>query len=115
MNRNKLNWITTESQDDRYLYLTVMRDLKDYCKKGYCEVDITLYRFCGLPNAYIKRMLHVINIRNTNQLIIEWDKTCSVHRLMRIFITILCEVNSLHLNPKAFNEAIEEFCQYIRE
>ena len=39
---NQLNWNTTQSNDIRYLYLTIMRDLRQYCERGYCETEICL-------------------------------------------------------------------------
>lgn len=111
--KNQLNWITTETTDEKYLYLTIMRDMKHYCAKGYCEIEITLYRFCELPNALIKRMLLTINFNTKKPIIIDWNTTSSINRLMRIFISILCEINHVHFNSKAFYEAMEVFTQNI--
>lgn len=111
--KNKLNWITTEADDDKYLYLTIMRDMKSYCAKGYCEIDIALYTFCELPNTLIKRMLMTIKFNVSQPIIIDWGSFSSINRLMRIFITILCEINHANFNARAFLEAIQIFTQNI--
>lgn len=40
----RMNWKTTQATDEKYVYLTVMRDIKQYCASGYCEV-VLMRRF----------------------------------------------------------------------
>ena len=111
---NQLNWNTTESHDTRYLYLTMMRDLRKYCERGYCETEICLYHFVALPNSLIKRLLGNLpqNVK-TAHVIIDWSDYTSVHRFMRLMVAIVSQINNCPFDSKAFNEAFEEFSQYI--
>ena len=112
---NKLNWNTTQSNDDRYLYLTIMRDLKQYCARGYCEVEITLYRFVALPQSYIKRILPTLTSAEIiGHVIVDWACYESVHRFLRMMTAIVVEMNHVAFDQKAFNDAIEEFTQYLK-
>ncbi|MCR4914355.1 MAG: hypothetical protein K6A96_01175 [Prevotella sp.] len=111
---NQLNWNTTESHDVRYLYLTIMRDLRKYCERGYCETEICLYHFVALPNSLIKRLLNKLpQHRRIAHIIIDWSDYASVHRFMRVMVAIVSQINSSPFDSKAFNEAFEEFAQYI--
>jgi hypothetical protein len=111
---NQLNWNTTESHDVRYLYLTIMRDLRKYCERGYCETEICLYHFVALPNSLIKRLLNKLpQHRRIAHIIIDWNDYASVHRFMRVMVAIVSQINSCPFDSKAFNEAFEEFAQYI--
>ena len=111
---NQLNWNTTESRDLRLLYLTMMRDLRQYCDRGYCETEICLYHFVALPNSLIKRLLGNLpqNIK-TAHVMIDWNDYTSVHRFMRMMVAIVSQINHYPLDSKAFNAAFEEFVQYI--
>ena len=111
---NQLNWNTTKSHDQRYLYLTIMRDLKQYCGRGYCETEICLYHFVALPNSLIKRLLNKLplNIRIAH-IIIDWSDYTSVHRFMRLMIAMVSQINNCPFDNKAFHAAFEEFAQYI--
>lgn len=114
MMKNKLNWISTTSSDDKYLYLTIMRDLKDYCARGYCEVDIALYHFIELPQSLIKRILPTLaSAKLVKHFIIDWADYDSVHRFYRMMIAIIVELNHVNFNTNAFNDAINEFTQYL--
>lgn len=114
MMMNKLNWNTTNCDDDRVLYLTVMRDLKKYCARGYCEIEITLYHFVALPQSYIKRTLPTLaSAKIVRHFIIDWSDYTSVHRFLRMMIAIICDLNDANFNSLAFNAAIDEFAQYL--
>ena len=110
----RMNWKTTGSTDERYVYLTVMRDLKQYCAKGYCEIEICFYHFVTLPQSYVKRrMAEIAPTRFKKHFTIDWQDRDSVLRFYRLFITLLCQLNSLVLNLNAFDEAFSEFSQYL--
>ena len=101
---NQLNWNTTESHDVRYLYLTIMRDLRKYCERGYCETEICLYHFVSLPNSLIKRLLNKLpQHRRIAHIIIDWSDYASVHRFMRVMVAIVSQINSCPFDSKAFN------------
>ena len=111
---NQLNWNTTKSNEPRYLYLTIMRDLRQYCERGYCETEICLYHFVALPNSLIKRLMGNLPYKlKIAHLIIDWSDYTSVHRFMRLMIAMVSHINNCPLDSKAFNEAFEEFSQYI--
>ena len=115
MKKNKLNWRTTQTTDDKMLYLTIMRDVKAYCAKGFCELSIALINFCELPQSLIIRDIRLMNLSAFDQhLIVYWSNYNSVHIFFRRFISILCKVNNEPLLSRAFNEAIFEFTQDIR-
>ena len=110
-----LNWITTKTTDEKYVYLTVMRDLKQYCAKGYCEVEICFYHFLTLPRSYIKRrMAEIAPMRFKKHLMIDWRNKDAVHEFCLQFITLLCQLNSCKLDTRAFDEAFSEFIQYVK-
>lgn len=110
----RMNWKTTGSTDERYVYLTVMRDLKQYCAKGYCEIEICFYHFVTLPRSYVKRrMKELAPTRFKKHLTVDWQSKDSVLRFCRLFITLLCQLNSLAFDSNAFDEAFSEFSQYL--
>ena len=110
----RMNWKTTSSTDERYVYLTVMRDLKQYCAKGYCEIEICFYHFVILPRSFVKRrMKELAPARFKKHLTVDWADRDSVLAFYRLFITLLCQLNSLEFNPDAFDEAFSEFSQYL--
>ena len=112
---SNLNWKTTKATDEKYVYLTVMRDLKQYCAKGYCEIEICFYHFVALPKSFIKRqMAEIAPMRFKRHLIIDWRNKDSVHAFYQQFITMLCQLNSLDLEENAFDEAFSIFIQYIK-
>ena len=110
----EMNWKTTGSTDERYVYLTVMRDLKQYCAKGYCEIEICFYHFVTLPQCFVKRrMRELAPARFRRHLTVDWLDIDSVLAFYRLFITLLCQLNSLELDSDAFDEAFSEFSQYL--
>ena len=109
------NWKTTHSTDDKYVYLTVMRDIKQFCASGYCEVEICFYHFVALPQRYIKRqMMLIAPLQFKRHLFIDWRNKDAVQAFYLRFITMLCKLNSHRLNSKAFDEAFSIFIQYIK-
>ena len=112
--KNPLNWKTTSSKDSRMLYLTIMRNIKEYCAKGYCEVSVTFCNFVELPHSLICRILTNMNLSPYDMhIIVNWSDYDSVHTFYRRFISMLCQLNGESFDSKAFNEAIDEFTQYI--
>ena len=51
MMKMRMNWKTTQATDEKYVYLTVMRDIKQFCASGYCEVEVCFYHFLILPRG----------------------------------------------------------------
>lgn len=112
---NRLNW-GSAPDDDRLLYLQIMRDLEAYCAKGYCEIEITLFHFVGLPNSLIQRELKNIgHCKQVDHFVINWYRYEDVHRFFRFMIEIVCELNHQQFNSKAFNEAVDEKCQKLKK
>lgn len=114
--KNQLNWRTTNSQVNRYLYLTVMRDMKTYCSKGYCELEIAIMNFVELPNSLIKRELSLIAFMKMHKyMIIDWANRNSIDRFLKAFIKVVSILNHVHFDEKAYNQALELFTQnFIR-
>lgn len=114
--QNPLCWNTTGVENLKYLYLTIMRDLKAYCAKGYCEVSIVFYRFCSLPNSLIKRELAVLPpALRKERLIVNWEEYESVRYFLTTMVKIASEVNHVKINPEEFAEAFNEFTQYLQK
>lgn len=110
-----MNWKTTQSTDEKYVYLTVMRDVKQYCASGYCEIEICFYHFVALPQRYIKRMmLSMSPLHFKRHLIVDWRNKNAVQAFYRQFIIMLCKLNFIEFNPAAFEEAFSIFIQYIK-
>lgn len=108
--------MTTKSNDDRYLYLTIMRDLREYCAKGYCDVEICLFHFLELPASLVKRMLSDSpTSKQVGHMIIDWCNSNSVHTFMYKFIKIVTELNHVPMNIVAYDLAFDEFTQYINK
>lgn len=105
---NNLNWLNAPETDDVHLYLRVMRDLKSYCKRGYCEIDIAIINFVQLPKTLILRMLPtLVSSRVAKRFVIDWNDRESMHRFFRVMLAIICELNHQQFNNKAFNDAFE--------
>lgn len=112
--KNPLNWRTTNSQVNRYLYLTIMRDMKAYCLKGYCELEIAIMNFVELPNSLIKRELSEIAfMRMHKYIIIDWANRNSIDRFLKAFIKIVSMLNHVRFDEKAYNQALDQFTQNL--
>lgn len=114
MTNNDLNW-QNAPKATKYLYLQIMRDLKDYCGKGYCEIEVTLYRFVTMPNSLTKRLLQSVPLyKRIKHFIVDWANFDSVYHFYVNFIKILCGLNHKPFDEKAFNEALDEQTQYLK-
>lgn len=111
----RMNWKTTQATDEKYVYLTVMRDIKQYCASGYCEVEVCFYHFLTLTKGFIKRnMAAIAPMYLKKHLFIDWRNKDAVRTFYLRFITMLCKLNSLQFDLKAFDEAFSVFIQYIK-
>lgn len=116
MEKNRLNWITTSAKDDKYLYLTIMRDLRAYCGRGYCDVLITLTRFCELPSGLLKREYNSLQpLEKKNHIIIDWSNLESVITAIGLFFKAIHGVNHQNINLEAYHEALKEFTMYLQK
>ena len=115
MMKMRMNWKTTQATDEKYVYLTVMRDIKLFCASGYCEVEVCFYHFLILPKGFIKRnMTDIAPMYLKKHLFIDWRDKDAVRAFYLRFITMLCKLNSLQFDLKAFDEAFSVFIQYIK-
>lgn len=112
--RNQLNWGTTSTNDYRMLYLTIMRDIRAYCQRGYCELTVCFCHFMALPQSLIVRQLAAMKLSlSERHLIVDWSNEASVHVFLRRFVSLLSDYNQEQFHAKEFNEAYEEFTQYL--
>ena len=74
---NSIHWNMTASTDDRVVYLSVMRNLKTYCRKGFCDFFLAAYRFSDYPASLAKRMIKPY--RHVPPFIFDWNDEESVH------------------------------------
>lgn len=96
------------------LYLTIMRDIRAYCSKGFMEVSVVFFSFVELPAGLINREVYQMNLSIFERhLIVDWGTYDSVHKFFRRFIALVCQLNHEDLDCKAFNDAFEEFIQYL--
>lgn len=115
MKTNLLNWKTTNTQDTRMLYLTIMRDVKEYCAKGYCEVSVCFGHFMTLPYSLISRKMNLLGLSDFERhIIVDWSDLNSVHVFYRRFISMCCSVNFEQFDAKAFRSAFDEFTQLLQ-
>ena len=108
---NSIHWNMTSATDDRVVYLCVMRNLKDYCKKGYCDFLLAALKFSDLPATMAKRMLSPYKV--VKPFFVDWNDYDSAHIFLSTFIFKLTEAYQAKFNNVAFNEAWNEFSQYI--
>ena len=111
---NKLNWRTTQVDDDRVLYLRIMRDMKEYSKKGYIETVVLLCSFLLLPMTYVRRIYRTAEKKPREIYVLQWNDKGQVRAFITDIIAYLCALNHQRFNPDAFEEAFEEFTQYIK-
>ncbi len=116
MNKNRLNWNTTSAQDDKYLYITIMRDIRAYCARGYCDLLITMIRFSDLPSPLVNREFLALNPKDrVNHIIIDWSNLSSVEAAIMKVMRALHGVNHTTINFAAYNEALNEFTMYLQK
>ena len=108
---NSIHWNMTTATDDRVVYLCVMRNLKVYCKRGFCDFLLAALKFSDLPATMAKRMLSPY--KDIKPFFVDWNDYDSAHIFLRGFISTLCEAYSVKFNSVAFNEAWNEFSQYL--
>ena len=108
---NNIHWNRTNATDDRVVYLCAMRSLKDYAKRGFCDFYLAAMKFTDLPQTLAIRMLAPYkDIKPTH---VDWNDYDSAHVFLRTFIFKLTEAYHTKFNQVAFNEAWNEFSQYI--
>jgi len=108
---NSLHWNMTNATEDRIVYLCAMRNLKAYCKKGFCDFFLAALKFSDLPPTMARRMLAPYkDIKPTH---VDWNDYDSAHVFLRTFIFKLTEAYHTKFNQVAFNEAWNEFSQYL--
>lgn len=108
---NSIHWNKTTSTDDRVVYLCAMRNLKDYCKRGFCDFVLAALRFTDYPSTMAHRVL--APYKDIKPAYVDWHDYDSAHIFLRTFIARLCEVYHTRFNNVAFNEAWNEFSQYL--
>lgn len=114
MSKNRLNWNTTSATSDKYLYITILRDLRSYCAKGYCDIEVTLLRFTDLPKTLVQREYNALpDDVKVKYLIIDWADLKSVLRAITTFMKCLHGINHALMNYPAYHEAEEEFTRYL--
>ena len=109
---NSFHWNMTQSTDDRVVYLCVMRNLREYCKKGYCDFFLAAYRFSDYPPTLALRMLKPY--RNMQPFKFSWEDHQSRYDFVLQFIMMLARVYHSRFNRNAFDLAYEEFNQRFR-
>jgi hypothetical protein len=112
--KNKLNWTTTGATTDKALYLCIMRDLKAYCAKGYCEVAVAVCHFVELPNTFIRRELARMG-KAEDTFTVDWESASSVYVFLHSFISIVVGLNVCFFSKSDFEAAYWEFTQYIHK
>ena len=112
---NKLNWRTTQVNDNRVLYLRIMRDIRDYSKKGYIETIVLLCSFLILPMAYVRRMYRTAEKKPCDYYVFDWNNKSQVRGMLTAMISYICALNHQWFDPTGFEEAFEEFTQYMKQ
>ena len=114
--KNKLNWTTTEVNNEQALLLRVMRDLHAYCAKGYCEVQVAIMKFCDLPNSLIVRLWRnsPAACQRPKHYLIDWADYHSIDKFFRLMLAILCEINHVKVDDANYNSAFNEFWTTIK-
>lgn len=78
------------------------------------EVSVVFFAFVELPAGLINREVYQMNLSIFERhLIVDWGTYDSVHKFFRRFIALVCQLNHEALDCKAFNDAFEEFIQYL--
>lgn len=108
---NSLHWNMTTSTDDRVVYLCAMRNLKVYCKKGFCDFYLAAYRFSDYPKSLALRMLKPF--RSIPPMTFDWNDREGVYDFLFKFFVFLTKVYHTKLNRNDFESAFEEFSQYL--
>ena len=108
---NSLHWNMTSSTDDRMVYLSAMRHLREYCKKGYCDFMFAAYRFSDFPQTLAMRVLKPY--RHVKPFVFDWGDKESVRIFLIKFFTLLTQAYHTRFNEYAFNEAFEEFASQM--
>lgn len=111
--KNKLHWNTITTDDDRVLYLAIMRDLKTYSRRGYCDLEICFYRFVELPDSFIHRRLAAMKV--DPYCFVDWKDYDGVLSFIKKVIKTLCSMINETLWQRQFTEAFDEFAQYLRK
>lgn len=114
MNRGIFKWNTTSTTDSRMLYLSVMRDMRSYCARGYCDIAICLSRFLVMPNSLMKRMLKSLpSIYRKDHFIVDWSDLGSVRSFFDNFFIILTHLTHVEIIREDYQKAFDEFTQNI--
>lgn len=112
MNRGIFEWNTTSTTDSRMLYLTVMRDLKKYCARGYCDTLICLTRFLIIPSSLVKRTYKAMPpFLKKDHLIVDWTDYGSVKSFIFSFFSIIAIVTHTEILKADYEKALDEFTQ----
>lgn len=114
MMANVFKWSTTNTTDHRMLYLTVMRDLKNYCSRGYCDITICLNRFLLLPNSFIARSLRTLPYHyRKDHFIVDWTDLGSVRAFFGSVFIIISHIVHVEIRSREYQAAFEEFTQNL--
>jgi len=104
------------------LYLTVMRDLKMYCARGYCDTLICargycdtlicLTRFLIIPSSLVKRTYKAMPpFLKKDHLIVDWTDYGSVKSFIFSFFSIIAIVTHTEILKADYEKALDEFTQ----
>ena len=116
MKRGIFEWNTTSTTDSRMLYLTVMRDLKKYCARGYCDTLICLTRFLIIPSSLLKRTYRAIPPRlRRDHYLVFWSDYGMVASFMSSFFSIIAMVTHTEILKDDYEKALEEFTQGLKK
>ncbi len=108
-------WSTTNTTDNRMLYLTVMRDLKDYCRRGYCDIQICLSRFLVMPQSLLIRLLKTTPAAfKKDHIIVDWADYGSVKAFLDCFFMIITHVTHAQIVRDDYEKAFKEFTQHLK-
>ena len=104
----------TLSQRERTFSERYLSVSSNFANLSLSTAVMHLYHFVALPNSLIKRLLNMLpQHRRIAHIIIDWNDYASVHRFMRVMVALVSQINNCPIDSKAFNEAFEEFAQYI--
>lgn len=113
---NPLLWSTSTTTDLRYAYLTVMRDLKKYCAKGYIDTElflITHMTICG--SLVTKLMKDAPEELQVIIFIIDWKNEDQVRTTLETIIKLVSFMSHNTFRADLFASAFSEFGQYLKK
>ncbi|MBO6030758.1 MAG: hypothetical protein J6Q22_04735 [Prevotella sp.] len=108
---NSIHWNKTNTTDDKMAYLCCMRNLKEYAKRGFCDFYLAALKYSDYPSTLALRVL--APYKHIKPTYVDWNDYDSAHVFLRTFIFKLTEAYHTKFNQVAFNEAWNEFSQYL--